>query len=592
MSAVAGALMRLLDEPVLRLRRDGSSLEPPRPGAEQHLPPARAPEALAAIARALDARAPQRWSYGLGPRRFEARVEAVGEDEVVALIHDVTEVPPAERRLRQVIDLVPHFIFAKDITGRFILVNRAVAEAYGTTVESLLGKTDADFASSEAEVERFRADDLDVIRSGRPKRIPQEVITDASGNVRVLETIKIPFTEAGSGLPAVLGVATDITARKRLEEQLLQAQKMESVGRLAGGVAHDFNNLLTVVLMAGESLASALPIGGPMRDHIDGVLEAARRASGLTRQLLAFARRQPSAPRVVRLGELAARMDRLLRRTLGDDIELRTRLCDGEWAVEVDPGQMEQVLLNLAVNARDAMPRGGRLTIETRNVPAEEAAALAPPLGPRASVELRLSDTGEGMTPETLARIFEPFFTTKPVGVGTGLGLATCYGIVQQVNGRIWADSSPGAGATFHVLVPRTERAETAMDAAEPVVARGGETVLIVEDNQLVREVTADGLRRFGYDVLVAAGSREALELAAAHKERIHLLLTDVVMPDLSGPEVAERLTALRPGLRTLFMSGYVGDALGIHGVSDAQVLPKPFSAITLARRVRDVLDR
>jgi PAS domain S-box-containing protein len=503
----------------------------------------------------------------------------------------------AERRLRQVIDLVPHFVFAKDADGRFLLVNQAVADAYGTTVESLRGRTDADFAKSAEEVRHFRADDLEVLKNGRPMLIPEETITDASGRERILQTMKIPFTYSGTGAPALLGVSMDITDRKRLEEQLLQAQKMEGLGRLAGGIAHDFNNLLTVVVGCAQ-LLEAPALSPEQRHHVDRIRDAAERAAALTHQLVTFARGQIMRPRAVDLNALVLDIEKLLRRVLGDDVTLLSRPAPDLEPVEVDPGQLEQVLLNLAVNARDAMPRGGRLVLATRNVPADDARRCGGPYAPDSDcVELTVRDTGTGMDGKTLGRIFEPFFTTKPGGQGTGLGLATCYGIVKRVGGHIWAESTLGVGTVFHLLLPRSDKRPAPLAVPAPASRAdgggGGETILVVEDHAAVRDVTVRSLARHGYQVLAAANPEEALRRAGALPAELELVVTDVVMPGMSGPEMVARLLVERPRLRVLYVSGYSQDALkkGAPG-AEHDLLHKPFTPDQLAAKVREILDR
>ena len=385
-------------------------------------------------------------------------------------------------------------------------------------------------------------------------------------------------------------------ALRQSEERLRQAQKMEAVGRLAGGIAHDFNNLLTVIVSYCDLMLEDLAAGDPKRADLGEIRKAADGAAALTRQLLAFSRQQVLEPRVMDLKATIASTEKLLVRLIGEDIRLTTSLAPDLGAVRADPGQLGQIIVNLAVNARDAMPAGGRLTIEAANVEMDEAYVRGhAPAGPGRYVMLALSDTGIGMDEQTQARIFEPFFTTKGVGKGTGLGLATVYGIVKQSGGFIWVYSEPGRGTTFKVYLPRVD--EPAEAAAAPAVQaeprRGAETVLLVEDAASVRVVTRQVLERYGYTVLEAPDGETALHLAAKHPGPIHLLLTDVVMPGLSGRQLVEQLARLRPDMKALYTSGYAANAIAHHGILESGIayLAKPFTPETLARRVREVLD-
>src|SRR5438477_2075544 len=371
---------------------------------------------------------------------------------------------------------------------------------------------------------------------------------------------------------------------------------MEAVGRLAGGVAHDFNNLLTVITSYSDLLLEELGAGDPKREDVTQIRKASESAAALTRQLLAFSRQQVLQPQVLDLNETVTATEKLLERLIGEDVQLATTLAPDLGMAIVDPGQLEQIILNLAVNARDAMPRGGRLTIETANVEMDEAYVHNhPPARAGRYVMLAVSDTGMGMDAKTQAHIFEPFFTTKEFGKGTGLGLATVYGIVKQSGGFIWVYSEPGHGTTFKLYFPwagdAAERRAAADEAAGP--PRGTETVLVAEDAASVRSVMRQVLERYGYTILEAPDGETALQLAAKHHGPIHLLLTDVVMPGVSGRQLADQLTRLRPEIKVLYASGYSDDAILQHGILEPGIayLQKPFTRVALARKVREVLD-
>jgi nitrogen-specific signal transduction histidine kinase len=402
----------------------------------------------------------------------------------------------------------------------------------------------------------------------------------------------LPFTDRN----LIRGSFIDITERKKLEERLRQSQKMESVGRLAGGIAHDFNNLLTVITGYSELMLSQLEERSPLVKEVEEIKRAGERASSLTQQLLAFSRRQVLQPRVIDLNEVVSRVEKMLRRLIGEDVELRTVPGAGLWSVKADPGQIEQVLVNLVVNARDAMPGGGVLTIETGNVFLDEEYSLGHlPARSGHYVMLAVSDTGVGMDERTKSQVFEPFFTTKESGKGTGLGLSTVYGIVKQSGGYIWVYSEPGKGSTFKVYIPRTEEREDDPRKAVPPVEdlRGEKTVLIVEDEESILKLSSAVLGGYGYSVLAAPGGEDGLRIAGKHEGEISLLLTDVVMPGMGGRELYERILQQRPKIKVLYMSGYTDKAIVRRGVLDpgTSFLQKPFSPISLARKVKEVLE-
>lgn len=393
----------------------------------------------------------------------------------------------------------------------------------------------------------------------------------------------------------IVGVTTDITERMRLEEQLLQAQKLESVGRLAGGVAHDFNNLLTVILGYGEMMQDELTPNSLAREYLHNMLLAGDKASHLTGQLLAFARRQVIEPKVVQLNDLILSLDKMLRRLIGEHIELVMLPEEGLHLVRVDPGQFEQILVNLVINARDAMPDGGKITIETHNTTLDEDYCRHhEEVTPGVYAVLAVSDTGIGMDEAIRLHIFEPFFTTKEKGRGTGLGLATVYGIVKQAGGHIWLYSEPGEGTTFKIYLPRTTVAEEDHAESLPADSSGGsEVILVVEDEPVVRALAVQALRGQGYKVQEATNGEEALQLVKGHEKEIALLITDVIMPQMSGKVLADRLQAAHPALKILYASGYTENTIVHHGVLDSSVafLSKPFTPTGLARKVREVLD-
>ena len=514
----------------------------------------------------------------------------------VLAFRDITERRRAEEereRLAAIVESSDDAILSKDLDGRVTSWNAGAERMYGYAAAEAVGRH-VSFIVPPDRREELSGLMEQVARGERVRHL--ETIRIRKDGRRVEVSLSIaPMKDGGGRVVGASTIARDLTERKRLEEQFRQAQKMEAVGRLAGGVAHDFNNLLTVINGYSDITIGRLSAEDPLRLHVEEVRKAGERAAGLTRQLLAFSRKQVLRPEVIDLNEVVRETEKMLRRLIGEDIVLRVALGPGLGSVKADPGQVEQVLMNLAVNARDAMPRGGRLTIGTENVHLdEEYAARHVSVAPGRYVMLAVSDTGAGMDEETRARIFEPFFTTKEQGKGTGLGLSTVYGIVKQSGGHIWVYSEAGRGTTFKIYLPRVDAGarehRPAAESAEGLT--GTETILLAEDDELVRNMTCIILSDYGYRVLAAENGAAAISIFESTEEPIHLLLTDVVMPGISGRELADRLTRLRPETKVLYMSGYTEDAIVHHGVLEEGVnfLQKPFTPDALARRVREIL--
>ena len=502
----------------------------------------------------------------------------------------------SEDRYRSLVELAGSVIVVVDADGRITEFNREAETFFGMSRADALDRSYVDCCVSEPHRAAVFAD-LARIRAGDSLQGRESAFVQRDGTHKSFLWNATRLTDSSGESPQLLVIGQDISELRRLEHQLLLAQRMEGIGRLAGGIAHDFNNLLTAILGHAEMAQDDVSPTDPARGNIAEITRAAQRAADLTRQLLAFARRQIIEPRIVDLNGLVLNVDRMLRRLLGEDIELVTVQDPDLWRVRIDPGQFEQVLVNLAVNARDAMPTGGTLVIETRNVHLDEQFArqhTTVQAGPH--VLLAVSDTGVGMDPEVLAHIFEPFFTTKEVGKGTGLGLATCYGIVKQNRGSIWVDSERAVGTTFRIYLPRAEAVLPTIELSEPRGAeqtRGSETVLLVEDDVLVRNLAADALRRHGYQVLTASTGVEALDLAGQMRHPIEVLVTDVVMPQMGGEQLAVQMLSERPTLKVLFISGYADLAVLQHGtlVPGTAMLQKPFTPGQLVHRVRELLD-
>lgn len=480
---------------------------------------------------------------------------------------------------------------------RHLYVNPIVERQTGIPPSAFIGKTHVEIGFPEELSVLLDASTRKVFETRQPNRIEFQLPTGIW-----IDWLLVPEFDKGGEVRAVLASARDVTERKRseaqqrsLEAQLSQAQKMESVGRLAGGVAHDFNNLLMVILGYAEmALSDSEALPPVLREQVQEIQKGGERARDLTRQLLAFGRKQTLEMKVLDLNEVVIGFEKMLGRLIGEDIQVQTALNFGIGKVEADAAQIEQVLLNLAVNARDAMPKGGRLVVETADVVLDATyAATHPDVEPGPHVLLEVSDTGCGMNAETLRLIFEPFFTTKDPGEGTGLGLAMVYGIVKQHRGSISVYSEIGLGTTFKIYLPRaTQAGQTGGAASSPAVPiRGTQTILVVEDDPAVRQLTHRMLAKLGYDVIVAEGGHDAIRLAA-ERETIHLLLTDVIMPGISGREVFVRVSVLHQGIKVLYMSGYTADVIAHHGILDPgiRLLQKPFTGQSLAEKVSEVL--
>jgi len=534
-------------------------------------------------------------------------MQFAGRSAHLALATDVTERKRAEEALRQseqkyrdIFDFATVGIYQSRHDGSLITVNAPLAAMLGYDSSEELMRTNLDdvyvdpddrrklIARYEPEGKGHRLELRWKKKDGKPiwLEIDARTVRNADGSTRYFE-----------------GFVHDISARRkteeekrRLQEQLVQSQKMEAVGQLAGGIAHDFNNLLTAITGYSELLLGELTPEDLRRSHAEEIRKAGERAAALTQQLLAFSRRQVLEPKILDVNTVVSDIERMLRRLIGEHIELKTRKEADIWKVRADPGQIEQAILNLVINARDAMPRGGVLAIETANAKLDETFALShAPTQPGDYVLVAVSDTGVGITDDVKARLFEPFFTTKERGKGTGLGLSTTYGIIKQSGGYLWCETEVGSGTTFRVFLPRVDEPVTHPEprAAPPPVHPGDETVLLVEDEPEVRSLVQRILKTQGYTVVTAANPDEALAVAREFKGTIQVMVTDVVMPGMSGLQLAERLMPTRPNMRVLFVSGYTHDAIGHQGVLDpgTAFLQKPFTPNALARKVREVLE-
>ncbi|HWQ55797.1 MAG TPA: ATP-binding protein [Bryobacteraceae bacterium] len=483
----------------------------------------------------------------------------------------------------------PMWIFDRE-TLAFLEVNRAAVKHGGYSHEEFLRMSLADIVEEE-DAKQLRA-----LLTGLPvdHQRGSSVWRYSQAGGEELEVEAAMHCIQFNSHQAVLAVLIDLTQRRILEEQLRQAQKMEAVGMLAGGIAHDFNNLLTIITGYSQLVLNSLPGRDSNRSAVEQIIKAGERAAALTRQLLAFSRRQVLQPKVLDINQLVSSLGVMLRRLIGEDIDLRLIMGPELGRVNADPGQVEQVIMNLAVNARDAMPHGGALTIETANADLDESYSRAHiSVRPGPYVLLAVSDTGVGMDQQTRSRLFEPFFTTKAQGRGTGLGLSIVFGIVKQSGGNIEIYSEPGKGTSVKVYLPRVDHAAQPEPEHLPGEARrGSETILLVEDEDMVRKFVRETLEREGYRILDAAGPGEAQKISQAYQGAIHLMITDVVMPKLGGRELAQRLSRQRPEMKVLYMSGYTDNAVvNSGGLNQAAFLQKPFTPAALARKVRQMLE-
>jgi PAS domain S-box-containing protein len=525
-----------------------------------------------------------------------------GKDVVIAVGRDVTEREEARRKeaaseekYRTLIESLPDVVWSSRLDGKITFISPTVSKVCGFSADELLQ------APPSFWFERIHGEDVDRVRQAYAAVARTDYAAEYRWQhkdgrwvwIRAHASMRI----RPDGVELVEGTFADITEIKHAEEQVRQSQKMEAVGQLTGGVAHDFNNILAVILGNGDFLRQSLAENDPRRADADAILEAGQRAAGLTRQLLAFSRRQVLEPRVLDLNQIVQGLEKMLRRIIGEDIEFSSALAERLKPVHADAGQIEQVIMNLVVNARDAMPLGGKLSIETANVVLDAAYArthLGSASG--AHVMLAVSDTGSGMDANTKRHLFEPFFTTKERGKGTGLGLSTCYGIVKQSGGWIWVYSEPAQGTVFKVYLPVASGDAAAMpgDAAvHATPAKGHETVLVIEDDAQVRAMVRRVLTSRSYDILEARDGEEAVAVAKSHAGAIDLILSDVVIPGISGPEIVQQVQQHRGGTRSLFMSGYTDHAILRDRIlaAGANFIQKPFAPAALASKVREVLD-
>jgi PAS domain S-box-containing protein len=513
-------------------------------------------------------------------KRIEQELRRVNQE---LTLRTTEEIGAYRARLAAIIDSSEDAIIAKDLDGTITAWNQGAERMYGYTPEEMIGQNISRLSESPEEIPKIMA------RIKRGERITHhEAVRVTKDGRRLQVSVSIsPLRNPAGEIVGASAIARDISEQKRAEEHLRQAQKMEAVGRLAGGLAHDFNNILGIVNACTELLQSRIERVPGSAPYLGNIRKAVERGTSLTRQLLAFTRRSTLQVQLLDLNQHLPDVRKLIRPLMGDDVEVVVRPHCETAVIEMDPGQLDQILLNLAVNARDAMPKGGKFLLETSLIQTDEVfMAQHPPMKAGKYVVLAVSDTGSGMDPGTLSRIFEPFFTTKEVGKGTGLGLATVYAIVQQMSGYIWVYSEVGSGTTFKLYLPNAEDkiGETAQPEDESVPRREGVTVLLVEDDEIMLSLTRQLLEENGYHVLGAKDADAALETMRTHRGKIDLLLTDVVMRGTSGPELVERVSASHPAVKAVFMSGYTGELLAQHRELNREVplLEKPFSRAAL----------
>jgi two-component system, cell cycle sensor histidine kinase and response regulator CckA len=522
-------------------------------------------------------------------RRAHADLESRIRQRTADLLEANQALRESQHLLQSLLDNLSTVIFVKDLQGRYLLVNPAYERLFQLGRESIIGKTDHELFSREV-ADAFRAFDWKALAARGVVEVEESV--PAAAGLRTFLTIKAPLSDAAGEPYALIGIAADITERKRLEEQLRHSQKMEAVGRLAGGIAHDFNNLLGVIVGYSELLGMALAGQAEHLKLLAQITRAAEQAAALTRKLLTFSRRQMTHHKLLDLNVVLRELENMLCSVAGENIELVLQTSVKPCLIRSERDQIEQAILNLVLNARDAMPHGGRLSLNVTPVAVDEDfARLNQPLQPGPHVRLTVSDTGCGMDAETQGHIFEPFFTTKELGKGTGLGLTTVYGTVQQGGGAIVVESEPGKGTSFHIYLPRMKGETTGEQKSAPTRStRGSETILVVEDEDGIRNLICEFLRLGGYTVLAARHGREALAVAAAHEGRIDLMITDLVMPLMGGWELAQTMGTLRPETRVLYMSGY-SDRSNTPLAEGLEFMDKPFAPEAMMQKVRQMLD-